>query len=73
MRPVERLEIVRRGWIDPTALDAAIRMVLEGGRNDGGAVRRALRLEQWLQSRNRRAPAGNPPGKEVRSHEVLHA
>jgi asparagine synthase (glutamine-hydrolysing) len=74
MRPVERLEIVQRGWIDPRRLDAAIRMVLEAGLNDGGAVRRALRLEQWLESKRVHGVHGfNPERKEVRSHEVLHA
>lgn len=70
--PVDRLVVVRRGWIEPAALDAAVRLLVDGG-STGGEVRRALRLEHWLLSRERRAPAAIPQRKEVRSHEVLNA
>jgi asparagine synthase (glutamine-hydrolysing) len=73
MRPTERLEVVQRGWIDPRRLDAAIGMFVDGAGSTSGEVRRVLRLEQWLTSRNRRAPAAIPQRKEVRSHEVLNA
>jgi hypothetical protein len=72
-RPVDRLEVVQRGWLDPARLDAAIREVIDGGASIGGEVRRALRLEQWLTSRQRRGPAAilNPKGGEY--HDVLNA
>jgi asparagine synthase (glutamine-hydrolysing) len=72
MRPVERLEIVQRGWIDPIALDAAIRILIDGG-GGRGEVESAWRLEQWLDSRRRRTPAAIPQRKEVSIHEVLNA
>ena len=70
--PVSRLEIVRRGWIDPVALEAALRALVDAGvaRAD---LRRAMRLEEWLASRERRGPAATPRGKEVTSHGVQHA
>jgi asparagine synthase (glutamine-hydrolysing) len=73
MRPVENLEVVRRGWIDPRRLDAAILSLIDGGGCTGGAVGQALRLEQWLASRHRRGPAAMPRGKEVKINEVLNA
>jgi hypothetical protein len=73
MLPVEDLEVVRRGWIDPRQLEPAIRSLLHGGGDTGGEVRDVMRLEQWLASRHRRAPAAIPHGKEVRTNEVLNA
>ncbi len=70
--PVERLQVVQRGWIDPRRLEAAVHMLVHGGGSTGSEVRRAIRLEQWLSSRDRRAPAVIPQRKEVNSHEVLN-
>ncbi|MCU1384448.1 MAG: Asparagine synthetase [Acidobacteria bacterium] len=72
-RPVDRLEVVRRGWLDPERLDAAIRDVIDGGAAAGAEVRRALRLEQWLTSRDRRGPAVTPKQKGGEHHDVLNA
>jgi asparagine synthase (glutamine-hydrolysing) len=72
LRPVERLEVVQRGWIDPHQLDAAIGGLLDGGCT-GGEVRRVLRLQHWLTSRHRRGPAGIPQREEVNAHAVLNA
>jgi hypothetical protein len=72
-RPVDRLEVVQRGWLDPRRLDAAIRIVIDGGAVTGGEVRRALHLEQWLTSRDRRGPAEMPRTKGGENHEVLNA
>jgi asparagine synthase (glutamine-hydrolysing) len=71
--PVEALEVVRRGWIEPSALEAARRSLLDGGGHSGSDLRRVLRLEEWLQSRHRRAPAVIPQRKEVNTDEVLNA
>jgi asparagine synthase (glutamine-hydrolysing) len=71
MLPTEHLETVRRGWIDARELDAAIRMLIDGG-GSFGIVRLAIRLEQWLALRNRRAPAVIPQRKEVNSHGVFN-
>jgi len=72
LRPVERLEVVRRGWIDPKQLDQAIGRMLDAG--DGGAgVRSVIRLEQWLTSRSRQSAAAISQRKEVTCHEVLKA
>jgi asparagine synthase (glutamine-hydrolysing) len=73
MPSVERLEVVRRGWLDGRRLEAAKRMLSDGGSGNAGAMRQAIRLEQWLASRNRRAPAVIPQRKEVNSHEVFNA
>ena len=73
LRPVERLEVVRREWVDPQRLDAAIAIAVDGGGSTGAAVRRVLRLEQWLTSRNRRGPVAIQQRKEVTRHEVLNA
>ena len=73
MRPVERLEVVRRGWIDPSRLDDAIGTLIDGGGRTRAEVQRVLRLEQWLTSRDRRGPAVIPQRKEVATHEVLNA
>ena len=70
--PIAQLEVVRREWIEPAALDAAVRALIAGG-STSEPVRQVLRLEQWLTSRTRRAPAAIPRRKEVRSHEVLNA
>jgi asparagine synthase (glutamine-hydrolysing) len=72
-RPVDRLEVVQRGWIDPERLDAAIRLVIDGGAATGGEVLRALRLEQWLTARHRRQSAEPPTQKGGERHEVLNA
>jgi asparagine synthase (glutamine-hydrolysing) len=72
-RPVDRLEIIQRGWIDPGRLDAAIREVIDGGAVAGAEVRCALRLEEWLTSRHRRGPAATPTQKGGECHEVLNA
>jgi len=71
-RPVERLEVVQRGWLQPERLDAAIRDVIDGGAAAGAEVRSALRLEQWLSSRHRRGPAAMPTQKGGECH-VLNA
>jgi asparagine synthase (glutamine-hydrolysing) len=72
-RPVDRLEIIQRGWLDAGRLDAAIRDVIDGGAATGGEVRRALRLEHWLTSRHRRGPAVTPTKKGGECHDVLNA
>ena len=70
--PVDRLEIVERGWIDPVALDAALRTLIDTG-TASHELRRTLRLEEWLASRLRRGPAAIPERKEVTSNGVQHA
>jgi asparagine synthase (glutamine-hydrolysing) len=72
MRPVDRLEVVQRGWIDGAALDRAIGLLVDGG-SAGREVRRVLRLEEWLRARHRRGPATIPQWKEVTTDEVLNA
>jgi asparagine synthase (glutamine-hydrolysing) len=72
MLPVDRLEVVRRGWIEPAALDTALRALANGGAA-GTDLRRVLRFEQWLASRQRRGPAVTPPGEEVKTNGVLNA
>ncbi len=71
--PVDRLEVVQRGWIEPRRLDDAIRQLTDGGGESGADVYRVLRLEQWLLSRHRRAPAVIPQREEVRTNAVLNA
>jgi asparagine synthase (glutamine-hydrolysing) len=73
MLPADRLEVVRRGWIDPRQLEAAIRILTDGSGETDADVQRVLRLEQWLTSRHRRAPAAIPQRKEVRTNAVLNA
>jgi asparagine synthase (glutamine-hydrolysing) len=73
LRPVERLEVVQRGWIDPDRLDAAVSRLIDGGSGSRGEVENVLRLEQWLDARTRRARTANPQRKEVRTNEVLNA
>jgi asparagine synthase (glutamine-hydrolysing) len=70
--PVDRLEVVRRGWVDPERFAAARRALVDGGR-EHPELRRVLRLEQWLESRQRRGPAATPIRKEVRTNGVLNA
>ncbi len=70
-RPVERLQVVQRGWIDPVRLDRAIRMLVDGGGATGAEVHRVLRLEQWL--RNRQGPRRILIREEVKCHDVLNA
>jgi asparagine synthase (glutamine-hydrolysing) len=72
-RPVDRLDVVQRGWLDPGRLDAAIRVVIDGGAATGAEVLRALRLEHWLRARHRRGPAVTPTQKGGECHEVLNA
>jgi len=72
-RPVRRLEVVQRGWLDPERLDAAIGEVVDGGATAGSEVRSALRLEQWLTTRQRRGPAVIPQRKGGECHDVLNA
>ncbi|MGH9159496.1 MAG: asparagine synthase-related protein, partial [Vicinamibacteraceae bacterium] len=73
MRPVERLEVVRRGWIDSERLDTAVSTLIDGNGSTGAEVRKVMCLEQWLSSRYRRGPAETPQRKEVISHAVLEA
>ncbi len=73
MQAIAQLEVVRRGWIDPSRLHDAIRVLIDGGGGTRPEVQRALRLEQWLASRDRRGPAAIPQRKEVANHEVLNA
>lgn len=73
MLPVEQLEVVRRDWIDPRRLEAAIHILVHGGGRTGAEVRRVLRLEQWLTSRNRRGPAATPKRKEVITNAIRSA
>jgi hypothetical protein len=72
-RPVQRWQVVQRGWIDPVRLDTAIHTLLDGDGRGGYEIQRVLRLEHWLASRDRRAPAVMPKREEVTVHEVLHA
>jgi asparagine synthase len=71
--PVKQLQVVQRGWIDAARLAAAIRMQADGGGHTGGSVQLALLLEEWLLSRDRRAPAATPTRKEVTTNGVLIA
>jgi hypothetical protein len=68
-----QLQVVQRGWIDAARLADAIRMQADGGDHTGGNVQLALLLEEWLLSRNRRAPAVMPTRKEVTTNGVLIA
>jgi asparagine synthase (glutamine-hydrolysing) len=70
---VEQLQIVQRGWIDAARLGEAIRMQTDGGGHAGGNVQLALLLEEWLLSRDRRAPAVMPTRREVKTNGVLIA
>jgi hypothetical protein len=72
MLPVDRLEIVQRGWIDPNALDAALRTLMDAGAASH-ELRRVVHLENWLVSRQRRGPAAIPQRKEVNVNGVQHA
>jgi hypothetical protein len=70
---VERLEVVRRGWIDGGRLDAKMRLLLGGGSPTIGELQHVLCLEDWLTTRNRRAPAAIPKREEVETNGVLIA
>jgi asparagine synthase (glutamine-hydrolysing) len=70
-RPVERLEVVERRWIDPKRLDAAIRLLVDGNGASGPEIQRVLRLERWL--RNRHGPRRSSKREEVKSHDVFNA
>jgi asparagine synthase (glutamine-hydrolysing) len=70
--PVDRLECVRRGWLDPGPLERALRSLIDTG-TARAELRRAIRLEEWLTSRQRRGPAATPTRKEVRTNGVHHA
>ncbi len=72
MLPVDGLEIVQRGWIDPPALEAAVRTLIDAGAASH-ELRRVLRLEEWLAFRLRRGPAAIPQRKEVTTNGVHHA
>lgn len=69
--PVDRLEVVQRGWIDADRLRLALRTLTGGGGETGGDIHRVLRLERWLQARRERSAI--PRRKEVNSHAVLKA
>lgn len=69
--PVDRLEVVERGWIDADRLRLALRTLTGGGGETGGDIHRVLRLERWLQARHERSAI--PRRKEVNSHAVLNA
>jgi asparagine synthase (glutamine-hydrolysing) len=69
--PIGRLQVVERGWIDAERLAGAI-ATLGGTGTSASEVRRVLRLERWLDTRQRRAPADIPRGEEVKSNEVLN-
>jgi asparagine synthase (glutamine-hydrolysing) len=71
MLPVNDLEVVQRGWIDPERLQSAIRALTDGGGETGGDIHCVLSLERWLEAR--RARSAIPPRKEVNTNEVLHA
>jgi hypothetical protein len=71
MLPVNDLEVVQRGWIDPGRLRQAVQTLTDGSGQTGGELGAVLRLEGWLQARRRRF--GIPQGKEVNTNEVLHA
>jgi asparagine synthase (glutamine-hydrolysing) len=71
--PIEQLECVERGWIDPQRLSAAVCMLDVGGSDALLNVQRVLRVERWLASRNRRGPAVIPKGKEVTTNDVCIA
>jgi asparagine synthase (glutamine-hydrolysing) len=73
LRPVERLEVVQRGWVDPKRLERAIVSVVDGGGQDSADVRRVLRLEEWLRLRQRRDASAIPQREEVNNDEVLNA
>jgi asparagine synthase (glutamine-hydrolysing) len=71
MLPVDSLEAVQRGWIDPDRLRSAIRALTDGGGETGGEIDAVLRLERWLQARRQRLDIRSR--KEVNTHDVLHA
>lgn len=71
--PAERTAVVRRGWLDPHRLDAAIRTLVDAGAGRHSELQRVIRLEQWLTSRDRWGPTATPKGKEVTTNEVLIA
>jgi asparagine synthase (glutamine-hydrolysing) len=73
MPPVDSLEVVQRGWVDPQRLDATVRAVRGGAGDRGAEIRPILHLEQWITARYRRAPAAIPQRKEVNSYGVLNA
>jgi asparagine synthase (glutamine-hydrolysing) len=69
--PVDELEVVQRGWIDPQRLQQALRTLTDGSGATGADVHCVLRLESWL--RARRATPAIPQRKEVKTNEVLNA
>jgi hypothetical protein len=71
MLPVDRLEVVQRGWIDAPRLQAALGALTDGGGETGGDIHRVLRLERWLQARRMKSQI--PQRKEVNTNEVLNA
>lgn len=68
--PIDRLQVVRRGWIDRNELEIAVRRITAAGGDKSGGINRVLRLEEWLTARDRRAPAAIPEREEVTSHGV---
>ena len=71
MVPVDRLEVVQRGWIDADRLRQSLRTLTDGGGETGGDIYRVLRLEGWLEARKIRSAI--PQRKEVNDHAVLNA
>src|SRR4029453_9318992 len=71
MLPVDSLEAVQRGWIDPDRLRSATRALTAGGGETGGEIDAVLRLERWLQARRQHLDIRSR--KEVNTHDVLHA
>lgn len=71
--PVQRLEVVQRGWVDPKRLEIAIANAVDGAGQGSADVRRVLRLEEWLLLRQRRDASDIPQRKEVNRDEVLNA
>lgn len=71
--PVRKLEVVSGGWLQAPVLEAALREVAQGSTAPLPEVWASIRLEDWLVSHARRAPADNPQRKEVRDHEVREA
>lgn len=71
--PVTSAGVVRRGWVDSSRLEVAVRTLLDGGSITAKEVYRVMRLEQWLVSRDRWGPTATPQRKEVKTNEVLSA
>lgn len=72
MPAAEAFEVVQRGWVDAPALAAALRTLIDAGAASQ-ELRRVLRLEEWLVSRQRRGPAAISHRKEVTTNGIQHA